>query len=298
MRMSLSKLNEAIFAGIGQGHWDRYKPWLWIRRKNASPVSNQVVAKLPGYSRGHHFFATSERILALVVLWLGRGSVDVREQFPMWPMEHDHPLADSGYWQAGPAIPGLLDIAAEAGIDHGWCVGAPNIPYVGTMDLMCTIYGKSTASLAAISLKPYQKLLAAEPTDRILERHELERRYMKALSAPWTIVDRSITNITLRANLIRAAGAATKTRFELDAQHEDFFRTIERVPEAGFDEAIRLASVYTGIPRELAQEVFFAGAWSGQIDVDLSRPLVGRQPICIDNGLRARLSQELLGRTL
>lgn len=54
--MTWQKLLQRILDGRGQGHGDDYLPWLWVHRKNASPVSNQVVSRLPGYLRASHFF--------------------------------------------------------------------------------------------------------------------------------------------------------------------------------------------------------------------------------------------------
>jgi hypothetical protein len=170
----------AIAEGRGQGHGNHYRPWLRVTRKNSSPKSNQVVGRLPGYCRQGNFFALSEWSIALALVWLG--VVDVREQFPLWPMEHAHPLAGAQgteNLQLGNCR-GLLDSARDAGIPHGVWPGT-NIPYVATIDLMVTMntLSRSSPALVALSAKPVRTPSDINPDSRVTERLELERRYSK-----------------------------------------------------------------------------------------------------------------------
>lgn len=89
-RMTFKKLFNQINQGYGQGHGTNYQPWLQIRRKNTSPKSNQVVAWLPPLEREAHFFSRGEYHTALLLLWLQ--VEDLREQYPLWPVAHPHPL--------------------------------------------------------------------------------------------------------------------------------------------------------------------------------------------------------------
>ncbi|WP_158900125.1 hypothetical protein [Burkholderia sp. L27(2015)] len=191
--MTWEKLLRRIEEGRGSGHGDAYQPWLWIHRKNPSKRGNQVAAPLPGYRRTSHFLAVIERHTALLCLFLG--AQDVREQFPMWPMPHLHPLAGvpggtgCGY---SSLVRGLLDIASEANIPHGFEVGSGGVPYVATLDLGVTLRSDDGPRFAGISLKPHDEILAAEPSDRILERLKLEDLYLIELCAHYKIVDRSV----------------------------------------------------------------------------------------------------------
>ncbi len=295
LKMSLDKLLYLIDLGYGQGHWEDFRSWLWIHRKNPSPKSNQLVAPLPGYQRSFNFFAKVERIIALLCKWLGGPRLDVREQFPLWPMRHEHPLNGCPHEQSNIYVRGLLDIAEEAGIPHGWYVGTSDVPYVATMDLMCTANGDSVTSIHGISIKPHGRVYAAEPTERILERHELERRYMNEIVGGWKIADGSIMNLAFRANLLLAADAAMHREVPDTAQMEDFFQVIERSAEAGVTESIRLATHYARIPLSEGRGIFFAGIWHRRIHVDLSFPLVGKNPIRVNRVLADRLSDELFG---
>ena len=120
--MTYKKMYERIRLGYGLGQGPAYLPWLTIRRKNPSPKSNQVVSWMPPLERAAHYFARGEYHTALLLLWLGVR--DLREQYPIWPIPHPHPLSDSTSKTAGnlPWSKGLLAIAKDAGIDH---VGIP-----------------------------------------------------------------------------------------------------------------------------------------------------------------------------
>ncbi len=149
------KVNDHIASGRGTGHFDLYLPWLLIHRKNASPKSNQVVSRMPGYRRNSNFFARIEWYIALLCLWLG--ALDIREQFPLWPMPHPHPLQDGVVRWDSKRVRGLIEIAAEAGIRHGIEPGSSDVPYIATMDIMATVPGHPVERLAGLSLKPHDQ---------------------------------------------------------------------------------------------------------------------------------------------
>jgi hypothetical protein len=179
--MTHKKMCELIQQGRGMGHGRSYLPWLMLRRKNPSPNSNQAVSWVPPLQRTAHYFSRGEYHTALLLLWLG--VKDLREQFPIWPIPHPHPL------EGTPGIPqaqarwsrGLLALAREAGIEHGFEFGT-RLPYVATLDLLATVPLPKGNVLAIFSSKPIE-----EPnTDvqlRTLERLELERRYSLDIGA-------------------------------------------------------------------------------------------------------------------
>jgi hypothetical protein len=143
--MTYEKLRERILIGHGMGHGSGYLPWLTLRRKNPSPISNQVPSWMPPLGRAAHYFSRGEYHTALLLLWLG--VKDLREQFPLWPLPHPHPL--DGVQETAdvvrPWAPGLLDIAREANIDHGHEIGT-HLPYVASLDLVA-------GSLSALSIR-------------------------------------------------------------------------------------------------------------------------------------------------
>lgn len=88
-------------------------------------------------------------------------ALDVREQFPLWPFPHPHPLVDHPETQQRRPrqCPGLIAIADKLGVDHGREVGS-DVPYVASLDLLVTLKRKNGMGLAGIALKPHELILA------------------------------------------------------------------------------------------------------------------------------------------
>lgn len=227
--------------GRGQGHWDDYRAWLWVHRKNASPLSNQSVVCLPGYDRGAHFYSRTEKVIAYVCKWNGGDAVDVREQFPLWPMPHVHPLVEGVPCWNDPTVRGLWEIAEEANIPHGTEPGSDGVPYVASMDLMLTLLLGPKRRLRGLSIKPHDEVTRAEPTDRILERHELERRYMSEVEGSLKIIDASLFNLALRMNVDFLSGCADSSP-PLTDQVTDFYEALRRCKNVPLPVALELAA--------------------------------------------------------
>lgn len=291
------RLYELIRDGYGCGYLDTYKTWLRIHRKNASPVSSQVVAPMPGYQRQAHFFARIEWYVALLCLWLG--AYDVREQYPLWPMRHKHPLSFGlPAWRA-PEIIGLWQIAEQAGVRHGFEVGSDGVPYVATMDIMATLDDGRHLDLSGISLKPHDKISLAEPTDRLVERQELERRYMVIVDGHYTIPDNSLMSPTLQGNL-DVCGRFAKTVLSDSNRVTDFLAFIDDTcGRLDQHTAVRLGARATGISTRVAREQLMAAIWRRAVDVDITRPIRPDLPLTGGGSKIASLLQrELFGREL
>lgn len=184
-KMTLKKLIEKIRFGHGQGHGKEYQSWLQIRRKNSTSKSNQVVAWMQPLGRVAHYFSRGEYKIALLLLWLG--IEDLREQYPLWPIAHPHPLqgAEGAESKTLPWGRGLLEIASEAGINHGIEVGT-DIPYIATIDLLVTLRTLRGLTLVGISCKPFSSPNGVIRL-RTLERLELERRYFQEADARYLV---------------------------------------------------------------------------------------------------------------
>lgn len=174
-RMTTKKLEALIRAGYGQGHFQRYKPWLRVTKRDSSPVSFVGHLPSPEFARLHHFRAIAERRTIQLACWLG--AKDVREQFPMWPWEHQHPSVGLGGIEDVAPVRGLIDIASEARIRHGNFLGT-SLPYVGTIDVLTTWKRRDGSwLLVALDNKPEEIVLEPNILSRIKERIELARRY-------------------------------------------------------------------------------------------------------------------------
>lgn len=271
--MNWAKLAQLIDEGRGQGHLEAYASLLRITRRNFPRYSNQVVAVLPGFRRRFDFLSRAEYRIALFCIWLG--VIDLREQFPLWPFPHQHPLND---WPLAsvPAryAPALQDIAREAGIDHGQFPGSV-VPYVATTDILLTMGDRQAPSLVAIACKAASRLRRVESSQRMMERLELERRYFEAVGARFVIADGGDINTTLLANLQTVApdhsSVARLAAFtEREAAQEAMQRRLE---QESIRDAVWATMRDLRVAANLAWDVFHALAWSAKIDVDLTQPL-------------------------
>jgi hypothetical protein len=262
----LAKISDRIQAGAGTGHRAEYTPWLPVTRRNSSPHSNQIVAWLPPLGRSAHFFSRGEYRTALLLLWLG--VVDLREQFPIWPMPHPHPLDGAiGAPSNLPWSQGLLDIASAAGIDHGYEVGS-RIPYVATIDLLATVRSAGRLNVVAFSSKPISNSSAFLGW-RTHERLELERRYANALPCPYFVTSSSLVPATMAANLESWMADAILDRPDnLLHKVELFSSQISLHGNLAARDAIGRAGVACGISHDDAWRLYRHCAWHQIIDVD------------------------------
>lgn len=295
--MTWEKLSERIHLGYGTGHGADYLPWLTLRRKNSSRESNQVAAHLHPLHRPGYFFSRGEYQIALLLLWLGVH--DLREQYPLWPIAHPHPLygalgtdgLDLGY------CTGLLDIAADAGIEHGHFPGT-DIPYVATIDFLVTVLNGSEFDLIAISCKPF-----SDPDQEIkwrtLERLELERRYAERHGFRYLIISSRFVPILMAGQLEWCMERATLA----DVPHlsecvDGFAREFSSEPSLSVSDAVARASGSQHLSMEEGWMVFRHCAWTQVIDIDLSSPILTSYPARRSGRtLRERLRRSLFERS-
>lgn len=291
---------ERVNAGRGHGYRDGYRPWIWIRRKNVSAQGNQVVDPLPGYRRGSHFLAQVEWHVALLCLYLG--AWDVREQLPLWPQPHQHTLADleQAHSLQLPPSSGLLQIARAAGIDHGWEIGSDS-PYIATLDIGATLIRPPRVKLAGVSLKPHEQIVTAESDDRIIERLELERRYLVEAEGHHAIADRSLLGKDTGGNLeFFSSGARLPAHLTSPTLIADYCgRLVEAAVETTISTAIDRVGASMKLNQEDANLLWRHGVWMRLIDLDITIPLELRMPLRLGGrGIANALSQELFGEKL
>lgn len=295
--MTHKKLCQFIRAGYGQGHGSNYEPWLRLRRKNPSPESNQVVAWLPLLERVAHFFSRGEYHTALLLLWLNVR--DLRDQYPIWPFSHPHPLVGA----AGaenlqlPFSPGLLTIAKEAGIEHGDEIGS-RLPYVATLDIVVTVPAISGLKLAIFSSKPFDDP-NTEVKWRTLERLELERRYAIEISADYHVSSSALVPILMAGQLewwLDCASLAPMPNLAPLAQ--PFADLVMMHPDVPIVEAVANASGQLKIDLDMGWLLFRHCAWTQSLDIDPSQPILTSYPIRSGGrALRSSLQQNLFGGT-
>lgn len=194
-RTTENLLRRYVAEGRGHGHGEDYEAWIQLRRWNASPVSVQTFGCLPPFRRSPSFLCRSEWLLALVLSWVG---CHVREQYPLWPWQHSHPLDGRVPTQEGklPWSSGTRALCQRAGIEHGTFVGTP-YPYIWTMDLCATLawLPAEQQNCALVSVKSLSSELYTgdiDPIARGPEKLEVERLYALELGARYFVADRSV----------------------------------------------------------------------------------------------------------
>jgi hypothetical protein len=297
--MTLEHLSAMKAAGLGRGRDVNYQSWIRIRRRLTSPVSNLFVLPTPLYAlRGLHLLSGLEHRAALLALWLG--VKEIREQFPMWPDPHVHPLA--GIFPDRDKhldlAPGLLDIAKANGIKHG-NYPTTRIPFVATSDLVLRIGDPPDDRLVFWACKPLELMLKAPRCIRICERLELENLYSSAVNALSVVVDGVLFSTTKLADNLDWLTPLHSEMLSIGTTSR-LLEFAGRLSDLGtvtpLREAIHAAGGAVGLEHEESQAHFRMAAWQGLIDIDLTRPVL-MTDFMVRGGhdVRRQLAKEYLG---
>jgi len=281
--MTIERLQLLVDDGFGYGRGEDYTPWIRITKGLSAKESNLVVAQTAVHKRSLHLMSILEKTAAHAAAWLG--ATEIREQFPLFPWAANHPMAGLDILRDRrlPEAPSLLNIARDAQIDIGHYVGG-NIPYVATTDLVVRIGDFPNDRLVFISCKPRAKMNDPKTGTRVRERLELERRYAQAVGAKHVVFTGEEVCDRLKANLdwlmphrSQVADPALCARRRAFA--EAFASTAE---SKSIDQRIRAASSACETTLAEGQEDFRAAAWKGEIDVDLTQPILMSRPLIRD----------------
>lgn len=294
--MTEKKLAKAIAAGCGSGRDERYQSWIRVRRNLHSPVSNLHSLCVPLYDRPLQLLSGLEFAAANVALWLGAD--EVREQHPVWPLAHDHPAKGRhpDLDRRLGRVPGLLEIAKQAGIDHGVYPGT-KIPFVATIDLTLSTPPWHRPPLIHWSCKPKELLQSAPNRFRMHERIQLERLYSTIVGGMHVLIDGTQFTKTLIENLDWLRPLRSELQSFCKARLQDFGGYLMETSETdSLSQAVNHAGRLVGLESDHANCHFRAVAWLGIIDIDLSCPIVMSHLLKKDSrGLKQRLQRELLG---
>jgi hypothetical protein len=295
--MTRDRLQMLVDDGFGYGRDEGYMPWIRITKGLSSKVSNLVVACTPVHRRSLHLLSILEKTAAHAVAWLG--ATEIREQFPLFPWAAEHPMSglDALRDIRGDAAPALQDIADDAGIPIGYYFGG-TIPYVATTDLVVRVGDFPNDRLVFISCKPLAKMTDPKAAPRVLERLELERRYAAAVGARHVIFTGDEVCSRLKANLDWLMPYHSHMQdASLTQRRGKFVAAFATTCEfQSIHERVQAGAHLCGTALDLAQEDFRAAAWLGQIDIDLTQPVLMSRPVVRDVKQRkAALRNQLLG---
>lgn len=277
-RTTESLLRGYIAEGRGFGHGEDYQAWIQLKRWNASPVSVQTYGSLPPFLRRASFLSRSEWLLGLVFSWIG---CHVREQYPLWPWPHMHPLDGSvlSLDRLLPQSSGTLEICKRAGIQHGRFVGT-GLPYIWTMDLCATMawLPDEHQQCALVSVKPLsneQYTGDIDPIARGPEKLEVERLYALELGVPYFVADRSVYPGPLRGQLewLRTAAVLPPRHPAAEALNPFLQKFGPELDARSPSEWKRQLHLDFGLVNEAADIAVHHILWHQIVDVDLSKHL-------------------------
>lgn len=300
MKINATTLAGAIRSGRGIGVGDAYSPWTQITRNLSSPFSNLNLSPAPQLLRPTHYLSRGERNCALLLWWLG--AVDVREQYPLWPWEHVHPEIQLGPMKALRYHPGMRELAIEAGIPLHNYPGS-SIPTVLSIDLVATIPAPSGDSrLVGISCKPRSIFENGSPTDREIERLELDRRYCLHAAIPFRLAHPEEIPRDLIRQLHWLVPVLRPLELAALANSLAYEKYVERFAATAYNRPVYVASreagKHAGLTGRTEQMAMTIALWRQDVDADLSRTVNTSAPLQPGGiSLRTRLAAHWLGAT-
>lgn len=277
--MTWPKLYELIKAGYGQGHGLAYKPWLRVTKGDYSP--NSTIGHLPKPEcHSNNFRSIGERDLTIVLQWIG--AHDTRDNYPIWPWPHEHPLCGLPGVQCQ-ILRGLLEIARDSGIDHGTYPGT-DLPYVASIDILSTWRTATNEwQLIAHDCKPREVAYAPDPLNRTKERLELLRRYcveadiLHQLAHPEELPSELVLNLD---SLHPRITAATLDRVRVSPEYEI---VVEACTRMGYDappyDILSSLEMGAALANGSLMSMFRLAVWTQDIDHDLSLPFETWHPL-------------------
>ncbi|TAN08818.1 MAG: hypothetical protein EPN38_00890 [Rhodanobacteraceae bacterium] len=197
----------------------------------------------------------------------------------------------------------MTDVAHAAGIPV-YCYPGLSVDRILTIDLMVTFQREADAptQLLGISCKPLDLVLSAQPSDRIMERLELDRRYCDVAGIEHRLVYPEQVPAALVRQLEWLAPLRPRAAIDQIVASYAYQVFLDRVRKTAFtvaaSEAIDDAS--RGLDWSPVQTQFAAqlAMWRLDIDVDLQQPLSMASPLLPGgHACREELRNRLFGRT-
>lgn len=270
--MTEAKLKRLVANGFGQGHLHTYKPWLRVTKHDYSPYSTVGHLSSPEFGHMHHYRSDAERNSLVLLYWLG--AYDARDQFPIWPWPHHH-LSWGLPGQDHARMPGLLQVAEEAGIRHGVYPGT-KLPYIATLDIVSTWETGEGFHFVAHENKPYELVVKPDPLSRAMERLELTRRYLNGAKVRQHIVHAERYPAQLFVNLGFLRPCLNRERQQQLRSSPDYNMIVERCNRWAYQHPLSVVlheSRKNATSKVDLQRLSHLAIWHQDIDHDLRGPL-------------------------
>lgn len=257
---SKQDIERHIANGFGSGAGIGYAPWLRVQDVPSMGRSH----KIPGVKvdRIHHLLSDLERAY-LLVCEFSEDVVDIREQYPLLPVESTQAIAKA----IGVRYPRYK---------------STTLPLVMTTDFLLTVRQPNGDFKSVARTIKYQQDLNHD-SPRTLEKLEVERRFWISQGVDWAIVTEEMFTPDLIKNLGLIRRYAQLPRALISSSlHADFLDLLESSKPYPWatSECLRRIATRLGIPYSDARDIFFNLIWRKVIQFDLSNaPLHLKSPL-------------------
>lgn len=287
--LTAERIAKLIQAGYGQGHGPQYRPWLRVQKRDYSPFSSVGHLSSPLFGRLHHYRSRIERDALVLLQWLA--ACDARDQYPMWPWPHRHPAYGLPGWDTLTEVPGLDQIADEAGIVLKATIGSA-VRSIATLDILSTWKDGRGYFLVAHSCKPIEAMKGPMAW-RALEQLELTRRYALRCGVVHQVVSSFDSHRTLLINLDVLRPQVGWPMIQKTRSGPQYKKAIEAFQNWGYRRSMREVTDRTAgqlrVPQRTVYDFLQMALWLQDVDHDLSIPLETWRPL-VRGGLSLRSS--------
>ncbi len=253
-RRKLSSIEDYIRAlrnGYGKEELESYRPWIGVRDVPSSGRSSVT----PGITvkREHETLSDIETSM-LYHADFSKSVTDIREQFPLFPLDAVQALAES------------------VGIKYP-CVPRTKTPAVLTTDFLLTIGGSNEPTYLAIAVKPSSELRKL----RVLEKLEIERLWWESLNVKWKLVTEKSFSEIVTENLVWISSSLRGEQFVSSAF--DFTGSSKILRKAitnriyTIESLLDLCSVQLNVDAETAIVIIKYFLWNQWLLIDLETPI-------------------------
>lgn len=248
---SKQDIDRHIANGFGAGAGVGYMPWLRVQDVPSTGRSWKIQGVK--IERMHHLLSDLERAY-LLVLEFSENVVDIREQYPLLPIESPQAIASA----IGVRYPRYMKT---------------NVPLVMTTDFLLTVKQPNGDFKSVARTIKYQKDLVGEDALRTLEKLEVERRFWMSQGVDWSIVTEEDFTPDLIKNLGLLRRYAQLPRALMNSSlHSEFLELLEASKPyawATTAECLRKISKRLSIPYAETRDIFFNLIWRKIIRLDL-----------------------------
>ena len=246
-RETIEDYERLIRTGHGVGEGIDYKPWLGVRDVPSHGVSAKTRSMTVG--RTHHTLSTIETNLLMLADFRDE-VVDIREQFPLFPLD------------------AVRQLACNVGISYPK-VPKSTVPAILTTDFLLTRRIVDKLSYLAVAVKPSEELRK----HRVLEKLEIERLWWESLGVEWKLATELNISSLVAGNL---AWISKDMRGDHRLYADEELPCLEPLLETLETRIYTIESLFTSAAAELNCDSELAGyaiskaVWDKRLLIDMS----------------------------